>query len=349
LVDQIKSGVESDRIYAFTPDGHVVDLAANSTPLDFAYRVHTEVGHRCRGAKINGRIVPLNTRLSTGDQVEVLTAKEGGPSRDWLNYNLGYVNSSRARAKIRHWFKDQAREQNLQGGRQIAEREMKRMAISSVSYEQLSEKLRYGNEEEMLIALGAGDLRISQLISAAQRLLESERHEEQLDLALIPTVQTEHSGKGSGDVMICGVGNLLSSMASCCKPVPGDPIIGFITQGRGVSIHRQDCVNALQLEEAEHDRMIEVSWGEEASESYTVDILISAYDRSGLLRDIMNVMANEKINVVAVNTRSDKKENTARMLVTLEIRRLEELGMIMDCIGQLSNVSDVHRQLPGRA
>ncbi|MCW8885391.1 MAG: GTP diphosphokinase [Motiliproteus sp.] len=346
LVDQIKSGVESDRIYAFTPDGHVVDLAADSTPLDFAYRVHTEVGHRCRGAKINGRIVPLNTRLNTGDQVEVLTAKEGGPSRDWLNYNLGYVKSSRARAKIRHWFKEQAREQNLQGGRQIAEREMKRMAISSVGYAQLAEKLRYGNEEEMLISLGAGDLRISQLISAAQRLLESERHEEQLDLALLPTVPSESAGKG-GDVMICGVGNLLSTMASCCKAVPGDPIIGFITQGRGVSIHRQDCVNALQLEEAEHDRMIEVSWGNEAKDRYTVDVLISAYDRPGLLRDIMNVMANEKINVVAVNTRSDKKEHTARMLVTLEIRRLDELSMIMDRISQLSNVSDVHRQLPG--
>ncbi|MEH6627333.1 MAG: GTP diphosphokinase [Motiliproteus sp.] len=347
LVDQMRSGIESDRIYAFTPDGHVVDLAAGATPLDFAYRVHTEVGHRCRGAKINQRIVPLNTKLSTGDQIEILTAKEGGPSRDWLNYNLGYVNSSRARAKIRNWFKEQARDQNLLGGRQMAEREMKRLALQNVNYEALATKLNYHAVDDMFAALGAGDLRVSQLISAAQRRLEAERHEEQLDLALLPLVRRDAGVQAGGDVTICGVGNLLSTMANCCKPVPGDPVIGFITQGRGVSIHRQDCVNALQLEEIEHDRMIEVNWGAEASNIYTVDVLIEAYDRSGLLRDIMNVMANEKLNVVAVNTRSDKKEHIARMLVTMEIRRLEELGLVMDKISQLPNVSDVHRQAPG--
>ncbi len=346
LVDQLRSGFEQDRIYAFTPDGHVVDLVAGATPLDFAYRVHTEVGHRCRGAKVNSKIVPLNTSLNTGDQVEILTAKEGGPSRDWLNYNLGYIASTRARAKIRHWFKDQAREQNLLGGRQMAEREMKRLALRDVDYISLAEKLNFHSEDDMFAALGAGDLRLSQIISGAQRQLESEHHDEQLDLALTPA--REETG-GSGDVVICGVGNLLTRVASCCKPVPGDPIIGFITQGRGVSVHRQDCVNALQLEEVEQDRMIEVSWGEEASETYSVDIRIDAWDRAGLLRDIMTVMANEKISVVAVNTRTNKRENTARIQVTLEIRRLEELGRIMDKIGQLPNITDVHRQVGGNS
>ncbi|OMH38129.1 GTP diphosphokinase [Motiliproteus sp. MSK22-1] len=347
LLDQIRTGIEEDRIYAFTPDGHVVDLAAGATPLDFAYRVHTEVGHRCRGVKINGKIVPLNTRLATGDQVEVLTAKEGGPSRDWLNHNLGYVNSTRARAKIRHWFKEQARDQNLAGGRQMAEREMKRLALSNVDYRNLATKLNYQHEDDMFASLGAGDLRISQVIGAAQRQLESEHHDEQLDLALAPVRERSKASSRGGDVMIGGVGNLLSNIASCCKPVPGDAIVGFITQGRGVSIHRSDCSNALQLEETDHERMIEVSWEEEATDTYTVDILIEAYDRSGLLRDIMNVMANENVSVAAVNTRSDKKQNIARIVLTMEIRKLEELGRIMDKIGQLPNITDVHRQLAG--
>ncbi len=345
LVDQIRCDFEQDRIYAFTPDGHVVDLAAGATPLDFAYRVHTEIGHRCRGAKINGKIVPLNSRLSTGDQVEVLTAKAGGPSRDWLNPNLGYVSSSRARAKIRHWFKEQDRDKNLLGGRQMAEREMRRLALRDIDFASLARKLNYQQPDDMFIALGAGDLRLSQLIGGAQRQLESQQPDEQLDLALAPARQEDRGRKG--DVMICGIGNLLSNIASCCKPVPGDPIIGFITQSRGVSIHRQDCINALQLAEVDHERMIEVSWGEEADKTYAVDILVEAYDRAGLLRDVMTVTANERINVLAVNSHTDKNDNIARLQVTMEIRRLEELGRVMDKIGQLPNVSDVHRQVPG--
>lgn len=346
LVQEFRGSVDQDRIYAFTPEGHVVDLAASATPLDFAYRVHTEVGHRCRGAKVNGKIVSLNTRLNTGDQVEILTAKESNPSRDWLNQNLGYVNTSRARAKIRHWFKEQAKEQNLLAGRQMAERELRRFALHDIDFDVLADKLHYLNEEEMLTSLGAGDLRLTQLISAAQRMVEG-LHDEQLDLAFIAPKPSRK--KSSSDITINGVGNLLSTIASCCKPVPGDPIVGFITQGRGVSIHRRDCSNAIRLEEAEQDRMIEVDWGNAEDKTYAVDIVIEAYDRSGLLRDVMNVMANERLNVTAVNTKTDRSDNVARMLVSVDIRRLEELGRIMDKINQLPNVSDVHRQLsPGQ-
>ncbi len=344
IASEFRHSVEDDRIYAFTPDGHVVDLAAGATPLDFAYRVHTEVGHRCRGAKINGKIVSLNTRLNTGDQIEILTGKESHPSRDWLNQNLGYVTTGRARAKIRHWFKEQAREQNLIAGRQMAERELRRFALHDIDFANLAESMHYSNEEEMLISLGAGDLRLTQIVNAAQRQLETTHQDQQLDFAF--PVSKRASKKTSSGVTINGVGNLLSTIASCCKPVPGDSIVGFITQGRGVSIHRRDCSNAVRLEAVEQERMIQVEWGDnDAEKSYSVDIVIEAYDRSGLLSDVMTIMANEKLNISAVNTKTDKHDNVARMLVTVDIRRLEQLGRVMDKISQLPNISDVHRQL----
>lgn len=344
LASEFRHSVEEDRIYAFTPDGHVVDLATGATPLDFAYRVHTEIGHRCRGAKINGKIVSLNTHLNTGDQVEILTGKESHPRRDWLNQNLGYVTTGRARAKIRHWFKEQDREQNLSAGRHMVERELRRFALDDISFTELAEKLNYPNEEEMMIALGAGDLRLTQIINGAQRQLEGLKHNEQLDFAFTPSKRK--ATKDPGEVTINGVGNLLSIIASCCKPVPGDAIVGFITQGRGVSIHRRDCGNAVRLEAVEQERIIQVEWGDNnAEKSYSVDIVIEAYDRSGLLGDVMTVMANEKLNITAVNTKTDKSEKVARMLVTVEIRRLEQLGRAMDKIHQLPNISDVRRQL----
>ncbi|WP_421865626.1 GTP diphosphokinase [Motiliproteus sp.] len=349
LIDQLRGNIEDDRIYAFTPDGHVVDMAAGSTPLDFAYRVHTEVGHRCRGAKVNGKIVPLTAKLKTGDQVVIMTAKQGGPSRDWMNPNLGYITSSRARAKIRHWFKDQNRDQNVHDGRQIIEREIKRLALSDVDLKGVAHGQGYAEVDDLYAAVGAGDLRLSQILGAAQRQIEAKREaDEQLDLDLLPRSEPAPASPRSGDLSILGVGNLLTVVANCCKPVPGDAIVGYITQGRGVSIHRQDCINALQLESSDHERMIEVSWGsEDANQAYPVDIRIDALDRHGLLRDIMVVLSNERISVISVNTRTDKKEGTARVLITFEINRLEDLGRVMDKIGQLPNISDVHRMLPG--
>ncbi len=352
LVEQLRVGFEEDRIYAFTPEGHVVDMAAGSTSLDFAYRVHTEIGHRCRGAKVNGKIMPLTAKLKTGDQVVIMTANQGGPSRDWMNPNLGYVTSPRARAKIRNWFKEQNRDQNVHEGRQLIEREIKRLAVSPLNLHLLAQQQGYAELDDLYAAVGAGDFRPSQLLGAVQRQIEQRRAEqpqlgdEQLDLDL--KLEIASTRKLKGDVSIQGVGNLLTVIASCCKPVPGDQIVGYITQGRGVSIHRQDCINALQLESNNHERMIEVNWGDEnAGQAYGVDIIIDALDRHGLLRDVMVVLAAERVNVLSVNTRTDTKEGTARLLISLDIKRLADLGRLMDKVGQLPNVTDVHRQLPG--
>ncbi|MEH6824894.1 MAG: GTP diphosphokinase [Motiliproteus sp.] len=351
LVDQLRAGIEEDRIYTFTPEGHVVDMAAGSTPLDFAYRVHTEVGHRCRGAKVNGKIIPLTAKLKTGDQVVIMTAKQGGPSRDWMNSNLGYVNSARARAKIRNWFKEQNRDQNIYEGRHLVEREIKRLAVPQLNLRQLAEQQGYADLDDLCAAVGAGDFRLSQLLGAAQRQIEHNNTAQKVvadeQLALDLKTERVSNTRPKGDVSIQGVGNLLTVIASCCKPVPGDPIVGYITQGRGVSIHRQDCLNALQLESNNHERMIEVNWGDEdAGQAYGVDIQIDALDRNGLLRDIMVVLAAERVNVHAVNTRTDPKQGTARVLISIEIKRLQDLGRVLDKVGQLPNITDVHRQLP---
>nr|WP_132657467.1 bifunctional (p)ppGpp synthetase/guanosine-3',5'-bis(diphosphate) 3'-pyrophosphohydrolase [Pseudomonas aeruginosa] len=328
-------------VYVFTPDGHAIDLPKGATPLDFAYRVHTEVGHNCRGAKINGRIVPLNYSLQTGEQVEIITGKHSGPSRDWLNSNLGYVTTSRARAKIVHWFKLQARDQNVAAGKALIERELSRLALPPVDFDRLAEKANVRTAEDMFAALGAGDLRLAHLVNYAQQLVEPDRDSEQLEL--IPRKPSKIGHGKRGDVQIQGVGNLLTQMAGCCQPLPGDPIVGYITLGRGVTIHRQDCATALQLAGREPERMIQVSWGPEPVRTYPVDIAIRAYDRSGLLRDVSQVLLNERINVLAVNTRSNKEDNTATMQLTIEIPGLDALGRLLARVSQLPNIIEARR------
>jgi GTP pyrophosphokinase len=340
LADQLRVDIEPDRVYVFTPDGHAIDLPKGATPLDFAYRVHTEIGHNCRGAKINGRIVPLNYQLQTGEQVEIITGKQGSPSRDWLNPNLGYVNTSRARAKIVHWFKFQARDQNVAAGKAMVERELSRLALPPVDFDKLAEKVNYKGAEDMLAALGAGDLRLAHVMHAAQQLVEPDKGSDTLDL--IPRKPTNKPGK-RGDVQIQGVGNLLTQIAGCCQPLPGDAIVGYITLGRGVTIHRQDCANALQLASREPERTIQVSWGPVPVQTYPVDILIKAFDRSGLLRDVSQILLNERINVLAVNTRSNREENTANMLLTIEIPGLDALGRLLGRISQLPNIIEARR------
>ncbi|MEN5090043.1 GTP diphosphokinase [Pseudomonas protegens] len=341
LAEQLRVDIEPDRVYIFTPDGHAIDLPKGATPLDFAYRVHTEIGHNCRGAKINGRIVPLNYSLQTGEQVEIITSKHGTPSRDWLNPNLGYVTTSRARAKIVHWFKLQARDQNVAAGKTLLERELNRLGLPQVDFDKLAEKANMKTAEDMFAALGAGDLRLAQLVNLAQQLVEPERGNEQLEL--IPRKAAGYKPGKRGDIQIQGVGNLMTQMAGCCQPLPGDAIVGYITQGRGVSIHRQDCASVLQLAGREPERIIQVSWGPVPVLTYPVDIIIRAYDRSGLLRDVSQVLLNERINVLAVNTRSNKEDNTALMSLTIEIPGLDALGRLLGRISQLPNIIETRR------
>lgn len=342
LAEQLKVDIEPDRVYVFTPDGHAIDLPKGATPLDFAYRVHTQVGHNCRGAKINGRIVPLTYSLHTGEQVEIITSKNGAPSRDWLNPNLGYITTSRARAKIVHWFKLQDREQNVAAGKAMLERDLGRLALPAVDFTKLAEKCNLKSAEDLYAALGAGDLRLAHAVNLAQQQVEPERGSEQLEL--IPRRAPSHPRPGRrGDIQIEGVGNLLTQMAGCCQPLPGDPIVGYITVGRGVSIHRQDCASVLQLAGREPERIIQVNWGPVPVQTYPVDVVIKAYDRSGLLRDVTQVLLNERLNVLAVNTRSNKDDNTASMLLTIEIPGLDALARLLARISQLPNIIEVRR------
>jgi GTP pyrophosphokinase len=339
LLEEFESEVLHQRVFVLTPQGEVLDLPAGSTPLDFAYGVHTEVGHRCRGAKVDGRIVPLTYRLRSGQRVEILTTRQGGPSRDWLNPSLGYLRTTRARNKARSWFRQQNQEEHLSTGRSLLDRECQRLGVSQVDHDELAAKLGYRRSEDMLIALGAGDLTTSQV---AQKL--------QVDAATpiaAPRARrrpvNDGAPAGGGDIHIRGVGGLLTTLASCCNPVPGDAIIGFITRGKGVSVHRRDCVNILRLPEEKRPRLIAVSWGEEAP-TQAVDLLLEAHDRPGLLRDISNVFANANVNLLAVQTRTDPVDRSVHMELTAEVESLSQLSGLFDRIQSLPNVYSVRRR-----
>ena len=338
FIDRFKSEVFQDRVYVLTPEGDVCDLAQGATPLDFAYHIHTEVGHRCRGAKVDGRIVPLTYELKSGEQVEILTARHGGPSRDWLNRNLGYLRTSRARAKVRHWFKLQDHEKNVSEGRNILDRELHRLAIHGLSHAELAEKLKMKSVDDLYAAIGRGDLSSAQISNAAASLIRPEKAR-----APLPAPRRRKHARAEEAVSIHGVGNLMTRMARCCKPTPGDPIVGYITQGHGVTVHRRDCRNILTLNERKQMRLIAVDWAQEERSCFPVDIRIEAIDRQGLLRDVTAVLANENINVLAVTTRSEARGNRAKMDLTLEVTDISELSRILDLLGQLRNVYEVRR------
>ncbi len=340
LADHLKSDVASDRVYVFTPEGHVVDLPQGATPVDFAYRVHTEIGHACRGARVNGRIVPLTYPLKTGDQVFVLTSNNLAPSRDWLNSSLGYIQTPRARAKVTHWFKQQDRGRNIIDGRAILEDEFKRLSLHDVDLNDLAIKVNYPAAEDMFAAVGAGDLRPTHVAHVAQQMLEPRT--QQLDLKL--GARRNKTYDTESDIQILGVGKLKTQVAKCCKPLPGDPIGGYITVGRGVTVHRQDCLTFLNLREFEPNRIIEVNWGGRQESVYPVDIEIEAYDRSGLLRDITQVLTSSKSNVLSLHTQSNRDDNTATMTVTVEISSLEQLARLLAQIRNLPNIIDVRRK-----
>lgn len=336
--DTSNASAFDDRVYVFTPNGDIVDLPAGATPLDFAYYIHSEVGHRCRGAKVNGAIVPLTYSLKTGDRIEILTTKQANPSRDWLNAHLGYLKTSRAKAKVHHWFKQQDFEHNLSEGKDIFERETKRLELTPINLDKIAEKLHYKSADELLAALGCGDVKISQILHFTQDAVKTEPDYQP---TLTATRSRPSTGKNTG-IYIQGVGNLMTHPAGCCKPVPGDAIIGWITQGRGVAIHRQDCPNILQLHT--HEKLIEVSWGDKPDNIYPVDVYIHAYDRPGLIRDISTIFANEKMNLIAVNTQFDRNQNEAHMNLTIETTGLDALSKVLDKIKRLANIIEAKRQ-----
>jgi GTP pyrophosphokinase len=336
FIDSLKTDVFQDRVYSFTPKGDIIDLPAGSTPIDFAYHIHTEVGHRCRGAKVNGKLVGLDYPLRSGDQVEILTAKRGGPSRDWLNPHLGYIKTSRARSKIRQWFKRQNREENIVHGREMLERELKRLGLDDTPYEQIAKKFSHEKVDDLMASIGAGDINAHQI---AARALELAKPEE--EIPEIPSVRAVPTAPTT-DIRVSGVGDLLTNLARCCNPLPGDDIVGYITRGRGVTIHRRDCPNALRTNDLE--RLIEVDWGSEVTETHPVNVRVEAYDRQGLLRDIASIVADESINLSAANIATRKKDNMATMMVTLEIADIAQLSRVLTRIERLPNVVEARRQ-----
>lgn len=349
FIDRFKSEVFEDRVYVLTPTGEVMDLPQGATPLDFAYYIHTEVGNRCRGAKVNGRIVPLGYELKTGEQVEILTAKHGVPSRDWMNPHIGYLKTSRARAKVRTWFKQQDQDQNIHDGRAALERELHRLGVDDLALDKLVKHFAMHNLDELTVAIGRGDINTAQIARAVDAVTHTGRSGSGKVVPSgeppIEALRRQNRKKGDGgDVFIQGVGNLMTNMAQCCKPAPGDPIIGFITQGRGVTIHRSDCSNVLAMRGEKARRLISVNWAMQEQSTYQVDIEIEAIDRQGLLRDVSTLLANEKINVLATNTRTDKKDLRAKMQVTLEVTDTDQLSRVLTRIGQLPNIMEARRR-----
>ncbi|HEB66468.1 MAG TPA: GTP diphosphokinase [Gammaproteobacteria bacterium] len=341
FVDQFKSAVFADRVYVFTPAGRIIDLPAGATPIDFAYQIHTEVGHRCRGAKVNGRMVPLTHALKTGDRVEILTVKKGGPSRDWLNPALGYLATSRARHQVQHWFRRQNFEQNVAAGRGIVEKELRRLGFSDIGFEKLAQQLGQRSVDDMLAQVGIGEIRPARIVQAAQQLTQPPAPEPET----APVLRKPHQPEGGSGIRVHGVGDLLTKFAQCCKPVPGDPIVGYLTKSQGISIHRRDCHNVLHTVAAHPERLVEVDWGESRSDGhYAVDIELTAFDRQGLLRDVTTVLSNEKLNITAVNTTTQRRTHTTHMVLTVEVPDLGVLSRVLARLGQLPNVTEVRRR-----
>jgi GTP pyrophosphokinase len=332
FVESMRSDVFRDRVYVFTPRGDIIDMPAGSTPIDFAYHVHTDIGHRCRGARVNGKLVPLYHELKTGDQVEILTAKRGGPSRDWLNSNLGLVKTQRAKSKIRLWFKKEDYQQNLSQGRLLLERELQRLGIAEVNFEKMARDLGFKTPDEMFVDLGTGDLSVGKVI---KEIAETEENANLLT-SNAPATEVE----ATDAVNIVGLKGLLTSMGKCCHPAPGDQIVGYITRGRGATIHRQDCPNILRLSLKDRERLVRVDWGTQAR-TYPVSIRIKAYDRQGLMGDISNLLDSEGVNIADVKVNVNR--SLAELRLVVEVQDISQLSKILTKLENVPNVMEAHR------
>jgi len=348
MLDEVRSQVFDDRVYVFTPKGDVIDLPMGSTPLDFAYHIHSDIGHRCIGAKIGGRIVPFSYQLQMGDQIDIITQKHPNPSRDWLNPSLGYITTSRGRSKIQNWFRKQDRDKNILAGRQILDDELDRLDISLKDAEKLlMPRYNVNSLDEVLAAIGNGDIRINQMANYLQSQLKKPSAEE-LDNAALrqltqKTTRPPTRSKDNGRVVVEGVGNLMHHIARCCQPIPGDEIVGFITQGRGISIHRADCDQLEDLKSHAPERIVDAVWGESYSSGYSLVLRVIANDRSGLLRDITTILANEKVNVLGVASRSDTKKQLATIDMDIEIYNPQVLSRVIAKLNQLPDVIEAKR------
>mgnify|MGYP006399864975 FL=1 len=340
LVDEIRSQVFEDRVYVFTPKGEVVDLPMGSTPLDFAYYIHSQVGHKCIGAKIDSRIVPFTYQLQNGDRVEILTQKNAQPRRDWLNPQLGYLHSSRARAKVHTYFKKEDREKNLQAGKELLENELQKYQLHVQDANKAVERFNVPTLDDLLAAIGAGDVRLHQVVN----FLKPQETEADKVERLTKRRKAKQSPKTpKSDVTVEGIGNLMMHFANCCEPLPGEPITGFITQGRGVSVHHSDCDQLKHLLHQHPERGIEVSWSGHSKQEYRASLRVSALDRNGLLHDITSVLSNEKAAVAQMDSESDAQSQSATVVLTLTVKDSDALSRITDRLRQVHGVEQVQR------
>ena len=344
LLDSFRSVTSEDRVYVLTPRGQVVDLSAGSTVLDFAYQVHTEVGHRCRGAKVNGRIVPLTHTVATGDRVEILTGKHPNPSRDWLNPKLGYIAGARARSKVRQWFKRESRDDNLRAGREALEAEARRMSTELTRLKPVLKRLKLKSLDDLYVAIGNGDLTTGQVFNAMDRIRAAETEPQAEDLvSRAPQRQRSGAAAPVDDIVIEGVGNLMTSMAKCCHPVPGDPVVGYVTRGRGVTIHREDCRQIVHWQAENSPRLLQVRWGEKPATRYAVQLMIRAFDRRDLIRDISTVLSTADVQVTDISSNLDEMLDEVTIKLKVRVRDYEQLSELLNRLGSVHNVIEARR------
>jgi len=341
-----KQGLFEDRIYVLTPEAAIVELPQGATTVDFAYSVHTSLGHRCRGARVDGAMVPLNTPLQNGQTVEVITVKEGGPSRDWLNPELGFMASHRARAKVRAWFNAQVMEQTVAKGREAVEKLLQREGKTAMKLDDLAVQLGFKAADDLFEVVGKDELSLKTI---ENMLRPPEPVPSQDDYVLAKKARPASQNAKGGGVLVVGMGSLLTQLAKCCKPAPPDVIRGFVTKGKGVSIHRSDCSNFRNMAAGSPDRVIEVQWNSPKSADgavYPVDVSVEAADRQGLLRDISEVFAKEKMNVIGVQTQSvkDNRGGTAWMTFTVEVAQSGRLNQVLGIVAEVPGVRSARRR-----
>jgi GTP pyrophosphokinase len=344
LLDSFQSVTTEDRVYVLTPRGEVVDLAAGATVLDFAYHVHTEVGHRCRGAKVNVRIVPLTQKVNTGDRVEILTGKHPRPSRDWLNPRLGYIHGARARSKVRQWFRKESHDDNLKAGKEAVENEAKRMGMTLGELQPLTDRFGFKSADDLFVAVGNGDLTVGQVVHAFERL-QAERSQPQAEdlLSRTPVRQRDKRQLPADDVRIEGVGNLMTTIAKCCHPLPGDAVLGYVTQGRGVTIHREDCRQALRWRSENSPRLLKVSWGRTPATDYSAKVLVRAFDRRELIKDISSVLAASDAHVTDISSRLDEATDEVSIRLKLKVKDYEQFSDLLNKLASVPNVLETRR------
>ena len=335
FVDAMKTDIFQDRVYVFTPKGQIIDLAVGATPIDFAYHIHTEIGHRCRGARVNDEWTKLDCQLRTGDRVRIITGKRSSPSRDWLNPSLGYVKTGRARSKIRQWFRRQDRDQNIALGRDMVDRELKRLGLEQYGHETLARHFEFDKIEDFLAAVGFGDIHTAQIASKIAETRPTRQEDVDSTRSRLPTETTTVES-----IQVQGTGGLLTRRARCCTPLPGHDIIGYVTRGRGVTVHRRDCPNMLRAND--RGRLIEVDWGT-SPQTVPATIGIMAYDRTGLLHDVSGIISAEKMNIDGSAVDVDRATNISTIYITVEISDITQLSRVLGKIEQLSNVIEARR------